>query len=482
MSGMAIGAGLLLGLWLSWPAVVLSGAIAALIALVRHHARAPIALIALTMVAAGLGAWRHEDLVTPVAPAWVDTADQFVGTVMSAPARRPKSQTFTLRTSEVEQGSALAPAEATLCVVLSPTPVVQLGDTITFSGQASPLMDEPPGFQRYLAQRGCAATVFGRSATVLTTGSGLLRTMAIARDTVTLRLQSLVTGDAGVLMSGLVTGDDRAFSADRRDAFVITGTTHITAISGSNFATFVSLLVAAGGLGGWGRSKGWLALIVIVVWAYAVFVGANPPAVRAAIAATATVLAVTVGRRPDVTTLVLLSGALMAMIRPAYVHELSFQLSLAASLGIAVSVPVAAEGKLVWLRSGVVGSTMAQVATLPFLLPLSGVVPLLSIPANVAIGPLVNFAFVASLAATAGAFLLGWVGWLAWLIAQPARWLCEGIIFIVDRFAALGGGITLGRVSVGVAMLVAAACIASLVANSDDVKRWSNKGWTRTSS
>lgn len=475
MTGLAIGAGVVIGVWLGWPGILIVAGAAVVLALIRHRGGFPIVVVGVAVLASGIGALRHTEIDMPPTPAWIDTADSFVGKVTSAPARRTKSQSMTIRLERVGFDGDYVASDDSLCAVMPPQPRVQLGDTIRFSGSASPVIDEPPGFRNYLAQRGCVGSVFARSVVVEETGSGLRRTMAIARDDVTARLQALAPGDAGVLMSGLVTGDDRAFSADRRDAFVITGTTHITAISGSNFATFVTLLVAAGTLGGWGRNRAWLAVIVVVVWGYAIFVGGNAPAIRAAIAATATVLAITVGRRPDVTTLVLLSGALMALIRPAYTHELAFQLSLAASLGISIATPVETEGRLGWLRAGIVGSVMAQVATLPFLLPISGSVPLLSIPANIAIGPFVNAAFPAALVASAGAYLFGWAVMVAKIIAIPARVLCQAIIGIVDGLASLGGSLSLGVVSPPVLGIVSIACFVMLLVNSDDVERWRRK-------
>src|SRR3712207_7452256 len=48
------------------------------------------------------------------------------------------------------------------------------------------------------------------------------------------------------LLAGLVTGDDAALSPARQESFLETGTTHLTAVSGSNLAI---LLVIAASLG-----------------------------------------------------------------------------------------------------------------------------------------------------------------------------------------------------------------------------------------
>ena len=59
-------------------------------------------------------------------------------------------------------------------------------------------------------------------------------------------LRRLVPGDAGALLAGLVVGDDSALSRERETAFTNSGTTHLTAVSGSNLALIAGMLVALG--------------------------------------------------------------------------------------------------------------------------------------------------------------------------------------------------------------------------------------------
>jgi len=54
-----------------------------------------------------------------------------------------------------------------------------------------------------------------------------------------------VPGDAGVLLSGLVIGDDDAMSFETREQFYNLGMSHITAVSGSNLALLTWLLLRA---------------------------------------------------------------------------------------------------------------------------------------------------------------------------------------------------------------------------------------------
>src|SRR5690606_38995590 len=131
--------------------------------------------------------------------------------------------------------------------------------------------------------------------------------------------------------------------------------------------------------------------------------GMQPPGVRAAIAASLAVLAIRVGRRPDLVTLLALAGGAMALADPQIVWRLSFQLSLAASLALAtVAEPEPGEERGVgrWIALALLATAVAQVATLPLLLPVTRMLSPASLPANVAIAPLVAVAYPASLAAT----------------------------------------------------------------------------------
>ena len=68
---------------------------------------------------------------------------------------------------------------------------------------------------------------------IIDSSSSMQRAVADLRTGLGTVLRRSAPGDAGVLLSGLVTGDDDGFSPERKNAFVQTGTTHLTAVSGS---------------------------------------------------------------------------------------------------------------------------------------------------------------------------------------------------------------------------------------------------------
>ena len=121
-----------------------------------------------------------------------------------------------------------------------------------------------------------------------------------------------------------------------------------------------------------------------------------------------------------------------------------------------------------WIALALLATAVAQVATLPLLLPVTRTLSAASLPANVAIAPLVAVAYPASLVATAFA----WTP-LGEVVALPARLACEAILLVVDAFASIGGVVRIGTLSLAAAGLVAAACGAACAALSRDWQR----GW-----
>jgi competence protein ComEC len=117
-----------------------------------------------------------------------------------------------------------------------------------------------------------------------------------------------------------------------RQAFNDTGTSHIIAISGFNFAIVAGLFV---GFFGWllGRWRGMLAAFLGIAL-YAVLAGASAGVVRAAIMGGLGVFAVQIGRRQVGLNSLVFVAALMALANPHVLWDVGFQLSFMATLGL----------------------------------------------------------------------------------------------------------------------------------------------------
>ena len=470
MTGVTTGGAFLLGAAMGWSVV---GAVALIVGLVlwavpgqRQRGGAALAIFA----AVSLGAWRGEAAPALNSPPWIDEAGGARGRVASAPTASGRSQQFALAVEAVFIDRAWTDAEGTICTTVAPYPIVHLNDTVTIRGAPRHLADETPGYQAALQARGCAATLFGSATVRETSASPWRQPAAAARRALASSLQGAAPGDAGALLSGLVTGDDQALSPARRDAFIQTGTTHITAVSGSNLALLVTIAATLGTATGWRRRAIWQATTLAALWGYAVLVGLGPPTLRAALVASAAVLASRFGRRPDFVTLIVLAGALMVAIEPAQLWRLSFQLSFAASLALAaVLVGSAATGVMGWGSTALLAVAAAQIATLPILVLAFDTVSVASLPANLLIGPLVTLAF--PLAALAGLVALISPA-LGDAIAFPAHLAADAIIMIVEALGTAGWALLpLPLASPAHASLITLAATVLIVALSTEGRR-----------
>lgn len=275
-------------------------------------------------------------------------------------------------------------------------------------------------------------------------------------------------------MSGLVTGDDGALSDASKDAFLSSGTTHITAISGANFAMIVLVLglLASGSMK---RNIAFIAVVVAVIWGYALVVGLQPSAVRAALLATAVLIGRRLGRIPDLLTLTVLLGALQVLIRPSDFSSLGFQLSMAATIALIVVFDGrerTGDGR--WATNLVIAVIAAQLATIPILVAQLGTLSGISLLANLVVGPLATAAFPLALAGS----LIGMANASLGLAAlQPAIGLADAILWMVDwSDAHLPGILLIGEPTLATIGVVTVVTWGTIFWMSGDLRRMARHG------
>lgn len=160
------------------------------------------------------------------------------------------------------------------------------------------------------------------------------------------RFRRLLVGGADVLpeperslYGGFVLGDDRGQPPEVVDDFRGSGLTHLLVVSGQNVAfvlVLVSPLTRRAGLGG-----RWVVTIAVIA-AFGVVTRFEPSVLRASAMAAVAVTASWAGRPTGTLRLLALAVAGLVLVDPLLVHSVGFQLSVAASAGIAVLAPVVA--------------------------------------------------------------------------------------------------------------------------------------------
>jgi competence protein ComEC len=231
--------------------------------------------------------------------------------------------------------------------------------------------------------------------------------------------------DAGLLM-GLALGDTSHLDPGIDEDFRATGLSHLTAASGENLAMFLAPLMGLVGLARLGRSAR-LGVGVAGVVFFMLLTGSEPSVLRAVAMAGLTLLAVFLGRPRSAPAILGAAVLFLLMVDPTLVYSVGFQLSVAATAGMAVlALPLAARlPRLPRSLAVAAGTTIAaQAGVAPLLLYHFGVVPLVSLPANVLAFMAVAPAMLLGLAASATALAVPALGGgLAVLARVPIRYL-----------------------------------------------------------
>ena len=459
----ALVAGVGLGLWLDTPLssalpllLLTLAALAIAVALRLWRLPAGPVLLAAALL---FGLWRAEAAHPPALPV-IPTGAEVSATVRITDAPTPSGGRYRFRaqaTDNPDGSPTHVPAGTNLLVHALPPdalvsqrsgPFLRYGDTLRLSGSLE--RPEPIGdfdYAAWLESQRIAGVMWARHVEPISTGDGfkpaalLHRVRTELADAIGNGIPAPQSGLAQALLLGIRT----ELPHEVKDSFRTAGMSHLLAISGLHVGIVMALtLAAASALAGRNHPLA-VAVSLLVVWAYAVLSGLDPPVTRAAIMGSLFLSQGLLGRGMRGLTALLLAAALMLAVNPSLLSGLSFQLSFTAMAGVilampliagltaAVSAPLSASGPwlarwsqyaLSLLIASVVVSTTTTLATLPLVAWHFGEIPLMSVPATVLAMPAMPAALLgamatalAGLVATPLAVALGALAWapLAWL-------------------------------------------------------------------
>ena len=220
------------------------------------------------------------------------------------------------------------------------------------------------------------------------------------------------------LLEALFFGDEENISKEWIDKFNMTGTRHITAVSGMNI-TIISILVLNLFLllGFWRKQAFYFSVIFIIF--YVSIIGAPASGVRAGIMGILLLMAQYFGRYSDGVRIVVFSAFLMLLFNPLLlILDVGFQLSFLAILGLIYLQPIFSDwlkgvSNILEVRYTLSATLAAQCFTLPILIYNFGRVSLISPLVNLLIVPLITMVTILG-------FILAFIG----LISTPL-----GIVF-----------------------------------------------------
>jgi len=257
------------------------------------------------------------------------------------------------------------------------------------------------------------------------------------------------------LASALLLGRREGVDPDLTDAFNVTGTTHLLAISGLHLQALAMMLWLAFRLAGVGRRKATWA-VMLASTAYAVLVGLAPSVARSLAMTLAACIVALIDRRPRPANMLAIAAVVTLWLNPAHLFDAGCQLSFLAVAAILWAVP-STLGRLRpdldrldqverdhqpgwrkglrraggWVVEGAVVSVVVWVAAWPFVASRFHLTAPVGILINLPLVPITSGAMLA-----AGLSLGLAAIWAP--LGLPAAWACRGLLGVTDAVVRWG--------------------------------------------
>ena len=357
------------------------------------------------------------------------SATKIEGIITNDPRRGVDFQTATVR---------LTTHHARIYLRVEPYPELSYGDIVALSGDIVP----PPAdsYGDYMAKEHVHGTAFYPQTEVLGNDAhplfgALLETRGYMKETLT----HLFNQREAAFLSGILLGDRDEFTREFLDKLSISGTMHLTALSGLHMTIMVFLFSAVFGAIFWKSKRLKFIASFIAVALFVAMTGFKVSAIRASLMAFLVDLSKETGRLYSPRNAIAFAALIITTFNPkAPVFDLGFQLSFVAVLSIIYFAPVLkrlslfrTSGFLAW-RDILAITVAAQLGVLPLTIAHFSNFSLSAFPANVAIlvimAPLMALGFL-----VVGASMVSMP--LAALFAKPTAFLAEYAMGIVEFFS-----------------------------------------------
>jgi competence protein ComEC len=344
---LAWAAGILAAFWVDVPwwgwaiGIALAVGGAALAARTRRSGLV-VAVCAAFLAAGGLRYVLAEPRITPSHVAYYNSGDYVTldGVVIASPEPRERSTLLRIQAEQLtpEDGTAVT-VHGRVMVQAVGVDAVRYGDPVRIVGRLeAPPEEEDFSYRDYLARQGVYSLI--RFGSVEVTGERrgffILQALSDFRTRAQEMIVRLLPDPEATLLSGILLGIEYGIDPQVREAFQVTGLTHVIAISGFNMTIIAGVLMGTlQPLIGFRRAT--LATIAGMAL-YAVFVGGDAAVWRAAVMGILAIIAMRTGREAYGPTALAVAGFALTAFNPQWLWDVGFQLSFFATLGLLLYV------------------------------------------------------------------------------------------------------------------------------------------------
>jgi len=416
----------------------------------------------------GLRAWTDNHPVSRTDDlAWYNDKGEFVvtGWVSAAPDRRADLTIYQISSIEITDLASKDWAHASqkihglAQVRMAADSNWQYGDLLQFTARpATPSENSDFSYRDYLAKYNIHTVIYhprGVTQVGSNYGDALRKGLISFRERAHQSIFKVFPQPEAGLLSGILLGMDNDLPTSLAQAYRDTGVAHIIAISGFNLAILAGLFLLI-----FTRLFGpyWAALVsAVLLGFYAVMVDVPESVMRALIMAVLAMGGHLIGRRQAGLNALFFTAAVMCLLKPLLLQDISFQLSFAATFGLVVFAQplqdwmnallekkVSEKAAAKWtkpLSEYFLFTLAAQFATLPFIAAHFGRISLSALLANPLVLPFQPAVMISGALTTLAGMLHPLAGKALMLLSWPFLKYTNAMVTLLAKIK--GGVLTI---------------------------------------
>ena len=357
------------------------------------------------------------------------------GRVLNDPRYRAGAQ---IAKVEVIEFNAENASRVRVYIRLESFPELSYGDLVRSTGDVVP----PPSdsYGNYMAKEGMHGSMFYPNIEILGNDGNLLfeRLFAI-RHALKESLGRLFTQEQSAFLSGITIGDTDDFSKEFLEKLSVSGTLHLTALSGLNMTIIIFAALGIFSVVFWQRKRLQFTVTFSLVALFVAMTGFQVSAIRAALMAFLVGFAGITNRLYNPHNAIALAALLITLWNPkSAVFDLGFQLSFLATLSIIYFAPVLkllpllrTEGILGW-RDVLAITLAAQLGVAPLSIINFGNFSFTSLLANIGILVVIPILTIMGFIVAFTTMIFTPLGHL---LSKPIAFLIDYVIMVVNTFS-----------------------------------------------
>ena len=363
-----------------------------------------------------------------------------LGLVSFDPSEMARYTSATITSKEITLGDETHPVMGKVRLTLPQGFPIAYGDVVIMRGTLNSTVNSP---QKPFDSRDGREKVFVDmdfpQVEIIARGQGnpIISTLFRIRERAYKVIFDMIPFPESAVLSGILLGIETAIPDYLWNGYRASGIAHIIAISGFNISIITHLLYRY--LSDRKNLKLALPITILTVILYTILVGADTPVVRAAIMASIALPASRIGRRSISIHNLVIAAALMLVINPYLLWDISFQLSFLATLALQVM----ADPIIHWVISilkikdekdkqhplldAIITTLCASFAVFPILFRMTGTISRVSILANILVAPLQPFIMLGGGAAVIIGLISPIASWAIGIFVWPLLAFCNQV-------------------------------------------------------